>query len=285
MNHKSDDRDSMKISVILSTYNRPKALLVVLEALGRQDDHNFEVIVADDGSDTETRDVVNAMATKWPQCNIQHVWHEKKGFRLARIRNLACKVCTGEYLVFLDGDCVPPPDFVSKHRTLSKDGWAVYGQRILANKAYTEQIEENPFLLFSNKYWTYFHFFSLARKKHINRASPAISLPGTFWRNRSPRSWEKIRGCNWAIWRRDYEAVNGSDESFEGWGAEDKDLAVRLINNGVKMKDGRNCSFVLHLWHPQASRDRNHIQSQIVLVRAQSHQPLPNKGLTSSKNN
>lgn len=162
----------MRISVILSTYNRPKALQVVLDALGRQDDHNFEVIIADDGSGTETRDVVNAMATKWPQCNIQHVWHEKKGFRLARIRNLACKVCTGKYLVFLDGDCVPPPDFVSKHRTLSKEGWAVYGQRILANKAYTEQIEENPICLFSNNYWTYFHFFLLARRKHINRASP-----------------------------------------------------------------------------------------------------------------
>lgn len=125
MNHKSDDRDSMKISVILSTYNRPKALQVVLDALGRQDDHNFEVIVADDGSGTETRDVVNAMATKWPQCNIQHVWHEKKGFRLARIRNLACKVCTGKYLVFLDGDCIPPPDFLSRHRALSEEGWAV----------------------------------------------------------------------------------------------------------------------------------------------------------------
>lgn len=284
MNHMSDDRDSMRISVILSTYNRPKALQVVLEALGRQDDHNFEVIVADDGSGTETRDVVNAMAQKWPQCNIQHVWHEKKGFRLARIRNLACKVCTGEYLVFLDGDCVPPPNFISKHRTLSKEGWAVYGQRILANKAYTEQIEENPICLFSNNYWTYFHFFLLARRKHINRASPAIALPGTFWRNRSPRSWEKIRGCNWAIWRRDYEAVNGSDESFEGWGAEDKDLAVRLINNGVKMKDGRNCSFVLHLWHPKASREMNKIQSEIVLERIRNHKTLPTKGLVHTNN-
>lgn len=279
MNHKSDDRDSMKISVILSTYNRPKALQVVLDALGRQDDHNFEVIVADDGSGTETRDVVNAMATKWPQCNIQHVWHEKKGFRLARIRNLACKVCTGKYLVFLDGDCIPPPDFLSRHRALSEEGWAVYSQRILATKSYTELIEENSILLFDENYWKYFNFFLLAIKKHINRASPAFSLPCTFWRNRSPRSWDKIRGCNWAIWRNDYEAVNGSDESFEGWGAEDKDLAVRLINNGIKLKDGRNYSFVLHLWHPQASRDRNDVQSKIVLTRLKLFQTQPNKGL------
>lgn len=279
MNHKSDDRDSMKISVILSTYNRPKALQVVLDALGRQDDHNFEVIVADDGSGTETRDVVNAMATKWPQCNIQHVWHEKKGFRLARIRNLACKVCTGKYLVFLDGDCIPPPDFLSKHRALSEEGWAVYGQRILVNKSYTELIEESSIPLFKQNYWTYFNFFLLAIKKHINRSSPAFTLPCTFWRNRFPRSWDKIRGCNWAIWRSDYEAVNGSDESFEGWGAEDKDLAVRLINNGIKLKDGRNYSFVLHLWHPHASRDRNDIQSKIVLTRLKLSQTQPNKGL------
>jgi glycosyltransferase involved in cell wall biosynthesis len=279
MNHMSDDRDSMRISVILSTYNRPKALLVVLEALGRQDDHNFEVIVADDGSGTETRDVVNAMATKWPQCNIQHVWHEKKGFRLARIRNLACKVCTGEYLVFLDGDCIPPPNFVSRHRALSEKGRAVYGQRILANQQYTELVETNPKQLFRNNYWSCLNFFSLAIKKHINRVFPIVSLPGTFWRNRSPRSWQKIRGCNWAIWRNDYEAINGSDESFEGWGAEDKDLAVRLINQGIRLKDGRNYSVVLHLWHPQASREKNEIQSRIVIERLSNKTILPKKGL------
>lgn len=279
MNHKSDDRDSMRISVILSTYNRPKALQVVLDALGRQDDHNFEVIVADDGSGTETRDVVNAMATKWPQCNINHVWHEKEGFRLARIRNLAFKVSDGEYLIFLDGDCVPPPDFISRHRALSDKGWSVYGQRILATKVYTEIIENNPLSLLNKSYWTYSNFKSLVQQKYVNRSFPTIYLPGTFWRNRSPHNWKKIRGCNWAIWRNDYEAVNGSDESFEGWGAEDKDLAVRLINKGIKMKDGRNSSFVLHLWHPQASRDKNDFQSKIVLQRLENSQILASKGL------
>lgn len=282
MNHNSDDRDSMRISVILSTYNRPKALQVVLEALGRQDDHNYEVVVADDGSGTETRDVVNAMATKWPQCNIQHVWHEKKGFRLARIRNLACKACTGEYLVFLDGDCVPPPDFVSRHRTLSEEGWAVYGQRILATQTYTASIEERPNQVFTKNYWTFKNFLFLYIQHKVNRALPAMPLFGSEWRKCNPNSWHKIRGCNWAMWRKDYIAINGSDESFEGWGAEDKDVAIRLINNGVKIKSGLNASFVLHLWHPFASRHKNDKHSKLIQIRLLNGSILPNIGLDKS---
>lgn len=256
-----------KVSIILSTYNRPKALFVVLSCLCRQDDDNFEIVVADDGSDAPTSDVVKDFQAHYPALTIHHVWHEKKGFRLARIRNLAVKEATGDYLIFLDGDCVPPPDFIRRHRELSEEGWAVYGQRILANKAYTAAVEEDPDPLLSNAYWTFANFFSLFVKRRVNRAFPAMTIPGDDWRKRKPKRWQKIRGCNWAMWRKDYVAINGSDESFEGWGAEDKDVAVRLINYGVRIKNGRNASFVLHLWHPIANRERNQFHYNVVRDR------------------
>ena len=268
-----------KVSVILSTYNRPKALYVVLSSLCRQENDNFEIIVADDGSGPQTLDVVRQFQERFPTITIHHVWQEKKGFRLARIRNLSVKAATGDYLIFLDGDCIPPPHFISRHCSLAEKGWAVYGQRILATQDYTEAVEMNPQIVLTTDYWKIKNFFMLFIHRQINRLFPFIPIIGNKWRKLKPHDWQKIRGCNWAIWRKDYLEINGSDESFEGWGSEDKDLAVRLINNNTKMKDGRNYSFVLHLWHTQASRDRNNIQSKIVLDRFHSKQILPHKGM------
>lgn len=270
---------SKRISIILSTYNRPKALFVVLSCLCHQNDDNFEIIVADDGSDSITSDVIQNFQSRHPTLSIRHVWHEKNGFRLARIRNLAVKESTGDYLIFLDGDCAPPQDFIRRHRDLAEDGWAVYGQRILATQEYTNTVEANPVPLLTETYWTFANFFSLLVNRHVNRAFPALFFPGNNWRKAKPQHWQKIRGCNWAMWRTDYMAINGSDESFEGWGAEDKDVAVRLINYGVRIKNGQNSSFVLHLWHPLASRSFNEHNSKIVESRIRNGTINPFKGM------
>jgi predicted glycosyltransferase involved in capsule biosynthesis len=60
-----------------------------------------------------------------------------------------------------------------------------------------------------------------------------------------------------AFWRADLERVDGFDVSFSGWGREDSDLFIRLIRAGVRRKDGRFATGVLHLWHPEA--DRSHL--------------------------
>ena len=268
-----------KVSVILSTYNRPKALYVVLSSLCRQENDNFEIIVADDGSGPQTLDVIRQFQEKFPTIAIHHVWQEKKGFRLARIRNLSVKIATGDYLIFLDGDCIPPPHFISHHCSLAEEGCAVYGQRILATQKYTDSIEEIPQQVFSKNYWTFKQFLFLYIQHKVNRFLPAMPIIGNDWRKCTPKGWQKIRGCNWAMWRKDYVAINGSDESFEGWGAEDKDVAVRLVNYGIKLKNGRNFSYVLHLWHPLANRNLNITQSRIVESRANNNCIFPNKGI------
>ena len=269
----------MMISIILSTFNRPKALNIILECLCQQTDNNFEIIIADDGSDIRTKNTINIVKNKYPEQSIIHVWQENKGFRLARIRNLAVKAARGDYLIFLDGDCIPPPDFIKRHRRLSEEGWAVFGQRILASKFFTESIENQPNFFLQKKVWNTLYFLEAFTKKHINRFAPVLTIPGQFWRKYSSKQWNKIRGCNWAMWKKDYCAINGSDESFEGWGAEDKDVAVRLLNYGIYLKDGRNYSFVLHLWHPFESRKNSESNFSIVRNRLDNHIIHPTKGL------
>ena len=50
--------------------------------------------------------------------------------------------------------------------------------------------------------------------------------------------------------------VDGFDADYSGWGKEDSDIIVRLLRAGVRRKDGVFATGVLHLWHPEAERDR-----------------------------
>ena len=109
----------MKISVIVATYNRIDALDFVLQSLETQTDSNFEILIADDGSKSDTKNFIEAFKLK-SKLQIKHVWQEDLGFRLALIRNLASAQASGEYFIFLDGDCVVQPDFVAQHRQLAK---------------------------------------------------------------------------------------------------------------------------------------------------------------------
>src|SRR4051812_16734345 len=131
----SAGRLSGLISVVVSTYNWPEALTAVLDGLANQTDKNFEVIVADDGSDRRTADVIKAA-----RVGPVHVWHEHRGFRLAQIRNQAILASKGEYVIFLDGDCIPRRNFVAMHRRLAEPGCAVQGDRILVRKKLTQRI-------------------------------------------------------------------------------------------------------------------------------------------------
>jgi len=116
------------ISIIITTYNRTNALRLVLSHLTRQSDKKFDVIIADDGSNEETLETVKYFSS---ELMISHVWQEDNGFRASKIRNKAAARACGDYLVFLDGDCIPLTHFVRNHRRLSEEGWLVSGNRIL----------------------------------------------------------------------------------------------------------------------------------------------------------
>jgi glycosyltransferase involved in cell wall biosynthesis len=238
------------VSVIVTTYNRPDALRAVLAGFEAQDDRGFELRIADDGSRDDTRALVQeaARASRLP---IAHVWQEDRGFRAGAARNRAVAGSRGDYLVFVDGDCVPRPDFIARHRALAEPGWMVAGNRILLSAAFTERVlaERAPIHAWSLERWT------LARREGgINRTLPLRTLPLGPLRKLAASRWQRVRTCNLAVWRRDFETVNGFDEAYEGWGFEDSDLAVRLLNAGVRRKEGAFATGVLHLWHRENDR-------------------------------
>jgi glycosyltransferase involved in cell wall biosynthesis len=247
-------QNDMLISVIVTTYNRPDALSAVIRALLDQTDANFEVIIADDGSKQATCDAIAAFrdARRAPGLKrLVHAWQPDDGFRASAARNLGVFASKGEYLVFLDGDCVPRPDYVARHRLLAEKGFMVSGSRVLLSESFTKGLlsAQEPVHMHGLWYWLRQR---LAGK--TNKIVPLLHFPNTALRHYRKVKWSRIKSCNLSIWRDDYAAVNGFDESFIGWGHEDADVVLRLARYGIRRKGGAFSTEVFHLWHRENTR-------------------------------
>lgn len=238
------------ISVILTTYNRPDALQAALTGLAAQRNHSFEVVIADDGSTSATAAIIEQYQHN---LTLTHVWHEDNGFRAATIRNKAILQSQGEYIVFLDGDCIPRPDFIAQHETLAETGYFVAGNRVLISESATQRYlaVHEPLHL-----WSLPQYQQAARQKDFRRSFALHQFPGQFWRKYVSQNWQGVRTCNLGVWKKDLQTINGFDETYTGWGHEDADLAIRLLRAGIKRKDGRFATTVLHLWHPENDRSK-----------------------------
>jgi glycosyltransferase involved in cell wall biosynthesis len=241
-----------RICVIVTTYERADALDAVLRSLARQTDRGFEVVIADDGSGAATA----ALIAGWqPRLGVSltHIWQEHRGFRAGEIRNRAILASSGDYLVFLDGDCIVRPDFVATHRRFAEPRFFVTGNRVLLSRALTEAVLREGL---EPERWGLGMLLAERWRGGINRLLPAIGLPLGPLRKLRGSAWQGARSCNLAVWRDDLHRVDGFDADFSGWGLEDSDLIVRLLHAGVRRKDGVFATGVLHLWHAESDRSR-----------------------------
>jgi glycosyltransferase involved in cell wall biosynthesis len=263
------------LSVIISTYNWPEALEAVVEGFFSQSDMDFEIVIADDGSGEATRACVDRLRARSP-VPLRHVWQPDVGYRLAMSRNRGIRACGGDYVVVVDGDCVPQRNFVAQHRKLARRGFMVTGSRILLDPSASARVLAGQLDLQS---------IGLVDKLRLRMSGGANKLAQMLWtlpdvgREKSRFSFRRIKGCNMGIWRDDLERINGFDESFQGWGHEDADLVVRLFHAGVMRKDGAFSTEVFHLWHREAKRDQESSNKRVVLERAANKTPPADRGL------
>lgn len=240
----------MKIAFVVLTYNRSGALLAVLRALAAQCGGDHEVIVADDGSRPEH---VQALRVGLPsfRCPVRHVWHPDVGFTAARARNLGVRHAKADYIVFLDGDCVPGPRFAAMHNRLAQPGHFVNGSRVLLSASLSARVEAGDVdvLALGPLDW-----LRLRSRGDVNKLSHLLCWPAAPGRVETRFRWSGIRSCNFGVWRNDFVAVNGFDETFSGWGHEDADLALRLHHHGLRRTNGHVATEVFHLWHRENSR-------------------------------
>jgi glycosyltransferase involved in cell wall biosynthesis len=219
----------------------------VLESFQQQKYKSFELVIADDGSNDETRKLIDNYK-KNASFPVIHAWHEDKGFRAAAARNNAVHQSSGEYLIFLDGDCMVFDEFLFGHNQLAEEKWFVRGSRVMLNEAYTKNILSTGKLPSNIFGWLYRKI-----KGDVKRITPLIKIL-SLDKKRVSKKWYGVKTCNLGIWRKDFYAINGFNEDFIGWGHEDADLAVRLIRNGIRRKEGRHVVPVVHLWHKENDR-------------------------------
>jgi glycosyltransferase involved in cell wall biosynthesis len=258
-------RHAQTISVVITTYNRPDALAAVVRACFMQNDKNFEIIIADDGSTDNTRACIAALSATAPM-PLRHVWQPDQGFRAAMARNRGTLAARGDYIVFLDGDCIPQRDFIARHRALAQPGYLVSGSRILLGEGLTQRVLKNNIDVAATPALA---LLGWRLRGDLNKTLQPLGLRWPdIGRTSKKFSWRRIKSCNLGVWRSDLDKVNGFDESFTGWGHEDSDLVVRLFHAGVLRKDGAFATEVFHLWHREAQRDQETSNRQTVLERA-----------------
>ncbi len=227
----------MKLSLIICAYNQRDALDKIFRALSWQTVSPEQILIADDGSADGTQELIAAWKSKM-RVPVEHLWQPDQGFLKTTILNRCVAAATGEYIVFLDGDCVPHRKFIADHRALAERGCWVQGRRCFVREPFVAEF--NPV---STSAWQW------ALRGRIARPAKSVRLP--FPIVRRDRGQRGILGCNMAYWREDVVAVNGFDESYQGRGmGADSDLGSRVYNLGRRRKFVYGRALVFHLDHP-----------------------------------
>lgn len=254
----------MKTSLLISTYNWPEALELVLKSVQAQKLMPDEILIADDGSAEETGELIRFFSEKG--LPIKHIWQEDEGFRRTSILNKAVAQSKADFIIQIDGDCIIHPNFVLDHVNNAKKNRFLFGSRVNIKQ---EALE--PLFMLKN---IDFSFFSGS----ITRRTRNLRVPflGNFYKETSKLS-KKVRGCNLSFWREDFIKINGYNENMTGWGKEDSEMVVRLLNSGVNGKRLRYGGIVYHIWHKESSRAKKNINEQI-------QQEAIDKGLKSCEN-
>lgn len=242
----------MKTALLISTYNWPDALELIFLSIIKQTKLPDEILIADDGSDKTTLDLINKFKNilKTP---IIHIWHKDDGFQKSQILNKTIAKSSSDYIIQIDGDCILHKNFIEDHITKSQQNCYLYGSRVNIQK---KQIDT----LYKHKKIN-FHPFSKGIKKR-GRALRLTPISNLY----KPHSFlsKKYRGCNTSFLKKDFIKINGYDENFTGWGKEDSELALRFHNIGLQAKRLKHSGILYHIWHTESSKNNleNNIQTE-----------------------
>lgn len=261
----------MRPSLIITTFDRPDALELVLASALSQSVLPRELLVADDGSGAPTADVVARFVPRFAARGVavHHVWHPDEGFRAAAIRNRALARSSGAYILLIDGDCVLHPDFVRSHLAFARTGRFVQGTRVLLDQARTRRAlaaGDTRFGIFERGIGNRLNACSLGA---LSRFVPTPTDP-----------LSGVRSCNMGFWRADAILVNGFDERFVGWGREDSDFVARLMHAGVRRRKLKFGGIMYHLWHPERPRDALTVNDALLDTTLRGNSTRALRGMT-----
>ena len=242
-----------KTSLIIAVYNNKKYLELVFAGLERQTLKDFEVIIADDGSNSSIAEFIDEYK-KNSTFAIKHVWHDDKGFRKNKILNEAIRHSESDYIVIIDGDCVPHREFLMEHFRSREVNTCFTGRRINLSEKFTALltpanvregfIEKNIPLLFIDAIF--------GKSNYVEKG---IYLKSQFLRKLFNKKKRGLLGCNFSLMKKDLLDINGFDERYEAPSiGEDSDVQFRLELNGVTIESLNHIAVQYHLYHKLQDR-------------------------------
>jgi glycosyltransferase involved in cell wall biosynthesis len=240
------------IGVVITTYNSPKWLTLVLTGYECQDDKHFKILIADDGSGASTREVIDNYRERGV-LNIEHYWQEDDGFQKNRILNKVIANTDCDYLIFTDGDCIPRSDFIFAHRSYAQKGYFLSGGYFKLTQTVSDQVAEEEIVSQS-----IFHKEALVAMgqpssfKMNKLTTSAMRRSLLNWLTPTKATWN---GMNSSTWTSSILEANGFDERMK-YGGEDRELGERLMNAGLKSKQVRYSAICVHLEHARGYVDQ-----------------------------
>jgi glycosyltransferase involved in cell wall biosynthesis len=242
----------MKISLIIATYNWSEALELVLLSVLKQSHLPEEIIIADDGSTEITKKMTDSFKNKISS-EIKHIWHSDDGFQKTIILNKAIKCAKGDYIIQIDGDMILQKDFITDHIISARKGQFIHGSRALINQQLTKSVLRTKNIT-----------FSILQKGIGNRINTIRSIFLSSILYKKDKSLKGTRGCNFSFWKKDFLNVNGYNEDMTGWGKEDTELSIRLMNNDLQKRKMKFSAVCYHLHHDIVSREGLNINNNIL---------------------
>ena len=229
------------LAIVVVTYQMPWHLRRCLASISAQRTRaSLEIVISDDGSTDETPAIVQEFANTAP-FPVRFVTHPHVDFHPARTRNSGARQTTAKQLLFVDGDCLLPPDHVEQHLRLARPG--------IVTSGYCARLDETTSHAITLPMIESGAFVKLTPPHELAKLA---SMHRKAWWYGMLRHHTKpaLRSTDFSVSRRDFERVNGFDERFTGWGCEDDDLGRRLRATGVRLRSILDRTFVFHLWHP-----------------------------------
>ena len=252
-----------KLSLIVAVYNDIKALDLVMTALNIQSFKGFEVIIADDGSGEKMQRFIHNQIKKDKIFKLHYVFQEDKGFRKNKIMNEAIKKASTNYLVFIDGDCVPHSNFLKEHYENIKNNTVLCGKRVNLSKRLSDELTKIKILDGSFEKVTFKHFYDSWRNRKIRSTyvEEGLIVKNKYLRKIFLKEDQHIVGCNFSLQKKLIEKVNGFDENYTGPGiGEDSDLEFRLRLINTEFYSLRNLAVLFHLYHKQTLGSKQNLR-------------------------
>ncbi|WP_366184525.1 glycosyltransferase family 2 protein [Flavobacterium ovatum] len=256
-----------KCTLVTPTYNWPEALELLLLSLLNQTILPNEVIIADDGSNEDTKKLIEKFQANFP-IPLLHVWHEDNKNRKPKIMNKAIAMANYDYIIEVDGDIIMNKNFIKDHLTFAEKNHYLFGSRVNIQESILSKVLSEKII--------HFNLFS----KGIKKRGRTIRIPYLmkFSKNIDQRS-KKLRGCNMSFWREDFIKINGFNENLVGWGIDDSEMIQRLHNINIKGLRLKYSAIVYHIFHKEQSKNNVEINNEIERVTTEKKLTYIEKGI------